>query len=394
MKYSILRKLLLSFLAFGVGVALVFPFYADFFVDWKPGMLLWFVVGCLVAGIAIGVVNYWLVNIILLSKLRRISEIAIAISNKDISHTCSLQSADTIGEIVDSFNKMAENLRDLIGQSIILSDKVHVGSARIVDFMHDTTSNLNEQHSKADEIGHAVGNLANTITEIAEHAKEAAVGAREAAQIARDGGSVVSKSVHGMRQIENSVNQAAESIQELNKHSESIGQTVTLIKEISDQTNLLALNAAIEAARAGEQGRGFSVVADEVRKLAERAVSATSEISTMVVAIRQQTADVISHMKNSSTEVQRGVENANLAGKSLEKIVSSVSQVTTMVESVASTTARQKEDVIRVEKTMVEITNLIDKSSIIISQGEIASRELDALSGDLNNTVRVFKLNN
>lgn len=394
MKYSILRKLLLSFLAFGVGVALVFPFYADFFVDWKPGMLLWFVVGCLVAGIAIGVVNYWLVNLILLSKLRRISEIAIAISNKDISHTCSLQSADTIGEIVDSFNKMAENLRDLIGQSIILSDKVHVGSARIVDFMHDTTSNLNEQHSKADEIGHAVGNLANTITEIAEHAKEAAVGAREAAQIARDGGSVVSKSVHGMRQIENSVNQAAESIQELNKHSESIGQTVTLIKEISDQTNLLALNAAIEAARAGEQGRGFSVVADEVRKLAERAVSATSEISTMVVAIRQQTADVISHMKNSSTEVQRGVENANLAGKSLEKIVSSVSQVTTMVESVASTTARQKEDVIRVEKTMVEITNLIDKSSSIISQGEIASRELDALSGDLNNTVRVFKLNN
>ena len=394
MKYSILRKLLLSFLAFGVGVALVFPFYADFFVDWKPGMLLWFVVGCLVAGIAIGVVNYWLVNIILLSKLRRISEIAIAISNKDISHTCSLQSADTIGEIVDSFNKMAENLRDLIGQSIILSDKVHVGSARIVDFMHDTTSNLNEQHSKADEIGHAVGNLANTISEIAEHANEAAVGAREAAQIARDGGTVVSKSVHGMRQIENSVNQAAESIQELNKHSESIGQTVTLIKEISDQTNLLALNAAIEAARAGEQGRGFSVVADEVRKLAERAVSATSEISTMVVAIRQQTADVISHMKNSSSEVQRGVENANLAGKSLEKIVSSVSQVTTMVESVASTTARQKEDVIRVEKTMVEITNLIDKSSSIISQGEIASRELDALSGDLNNTVRVFKLNN
>ena len=382
----------MSFLAFGVAVALIFPFYADFFVDWKPGMLLWFVVGCLVAGIAIGVVNYWLVNIILLSKLRRISEIAIAISNKDISHNCSLQSADTIGEIVDSFNKMTENLRYLIGQTISLSDKVHEGSTRIVDFMHGTISNLDEQHSKSDEIGHAVSNLANTIGEIAEHSKEAAVGAREAAQIARDGGSVVSKSVHGMRQIENSVNLAAESIQTLNKHSESIGQTVTLIKEISDQTNLLALNAAIEAARAGEQGRGFSVVADEVRKLAERAVSATNEISTMVVAIRQQTADVISHMKNSSTEVQRGVENANLAGQSLEKIVNSVAQVTSMVESVASATARQKEDVIRVEKTMAEITTLINKSTNIITQGEAASKELDSLSADLNTTVRVFKL--
>ena len=392
MKTSLLRKLLVSFLAFGIGVALIFPFYADFFVEWKPGMLTWFVVGCLVAGVIMGVVNYWLVNFILLSKLRRISEIANAISNKDISHTCSLQSADTIGEIVDSFNKMAENLRDLIGQTITLSDKVHDGSSRIVVYMQDTISNLNEQHSKSDEIGQAVGNLATTIGEIAEHSKEAAIRAREAAQVARDGGTVVEQSVRGMRQIENSVNLAAASIQELNKHSESIGQTVTLIKEISDQTNLLALNAAIEAARAGEQGRGFSVVADEVRKLAERAVNATNEISTMVVAIRQQTADVINHMKNSGTEVQSGVDNANLAGQSLKKIVDSVMQVTTMVESVASTTARQREAVIRVEKNMVEITSLIDNSSKIITQGESASNELDRLSGDLNSTVKVFKL--
>jgi methyl-accepting chemotaxis protein len=392
MKTSLLRNLLMSFLAFGVGVALIFPFYADFFVDWKPGMLPWFVVGCLVAGVMIGVVNYWLLNVILLKKLRRISEVAIAISNKDISHSCTLQSDDTIGEIIDSFNKMADNLRELIGQTIAISDTVHKGSASIVDFMHDTISNLNEQHTKSDEIGHAVGNLASTISEIAEHSKDAASSARDAAQIARDGGNVVAQSVRGMRQIENSVNQAAESIQELNKHSESIGQTVTLIKEISDQTNLLALNAAIEAARAGEQGRGFSVVADEVRKLAERAVGATNEISAMVVAIRQQTADVISHMKNSSAEVQSGVENANLAGQSLQKIVDSVAQVTIMVESVASTTARQKEDVMRVERNIVEITSLIDKSTKIITLGEAASHELDRLSGDLNGTVKVFKL--
>ena len=58
MKTSLLRNLLLSFLAFGLGVALLFPFYADFFVQWKPGMLPWFVVGCVIAGLMIGVVNY------------------------------------------------------------------------------------------------------------------------------------------------------------------------------------------------------------------------------------------------------------------------------------------------------------------------------------------------
>ena len=392
MKSSLLRNLLFSFLAFGLSVALIFPFYANFFVEWKPGMLPWFVLGCVIAGLIIGIVNYWLLNVVLLRRLRRISEVAIAISNKDISLSCSLQSADTIGEIVDSFNKMAANLRILIGQTITLSDKVHEGSARIVDFMHDTISNLGQQHNKSDEIELAVSNLATTISEIADHAKEAANGARVAAHIAREGGTVVQQSVNGMRQIESSVNLAAASIQELNRHSESIGKTVTLIKEISDQTNLLALNAAIEAARAGEQGRGFSVVADEVRKLAERAVNATNEISGMVVAIRQQTAEVISHMNTSSSEVKRGVDNANLAGQSLEKIVESVAQVTTMVESVAATTARQKESVTRVESNIAEITSLIDTSTAIIAKGETASKELDALSSDLNNTVKVFKL--
>lgn len=392
MKSSLLRNLLFSFLAFGLGVALIFPFYANFFVEWKPGMLPWFVLGCVIAGLIIGIVNYWLLNVVLLKRLRRISEVAIAISNKDISLTCSLQSADTIGEIVDSFNKMAANLRLLIGQTITLSDKVHDGSARIVDFMHDTISNLDQQHTKSGEIELAVSNLAATISEIADHSKEAADGARVAAQIAREGGNVVQQSVQGMRQIESSVNLASASIQELNKHSESIGKTITLIKEISDQTNLLALNAAIEAARAGEHGRGFSVVADEVRKLAERAVNATNEISAMVVAIRQQTADVISHMNNSSSEVQRGVDNANLAGQSLGKIVESVAQVTAMVESVASTTSRQKESVTRVESNIAEISILIVTNTEIIAKGETASKELDALSSDLNATVKVFKL--
>ena len=52
---SILRNLLVSFIAFGLCMGIVFPFYAQFFVDWKPGMRTGFIVGCLIAGTAIGI---------------------------------------------------------------------------------------------------------------------------------------------------------------------------------------------------------------------------------------------------------------------------------------------------------------------------------------------------
>ncbi|GAB6043682.1 hypothetical protein [Endothiovibrio diazotrophicus] len=39
-KPSILRNLLIGFLGFGLAMGAIFPFYANFFVQWKEGMLI------------------------------------------------------------------------------------------------------------------------------------------------------------------------------------------------------------------------------------------------------------------------------------------------------------------------------------------------------------------
>lgn len=392
MKKSILRTLLLSFLGFGILVAAVFPFYANFFVAWKPGMLPWFVVGCLIAGLGIGMVNYVLLNTILLNRLRRISEVANAISNKDLTHKCEIQSADTIGEIIVSFNNMATNLRELIGQTVTLSGSVRHDSARINDFMAGINGNLNEQTGQAGEISNAIDRLAKTVEQISNNSAEAAGKAREATNHARQGGDVVQKTMQGIDKISKAVNEAANAVEELGRNSDQIGAIVAVINEIAGQTNLLALNAAIEAARAGEQGRGFAVVADEVRKLAEKTSSATAEIGGMIQEIQQKTGEAVRTMNAGTADVKEGVENAREAGNSLRKIVESAEQLTAMVQEIASATQMQNQDAHMIRQNIAGIGGLIESTLENTREGTAKAKNLTALAESLDNTVTAFKL--
>ena len=391
MKPSVLKTLLFASLAFGLLIGFIFPFFADFFVIWKPGFYVWFFASALAAGALVGVANFWLVNRILVSRLRRIAEVATEISVGNLTHSCYMESHDTVGEIIEAFNKMASSLRNLIGDMGGMSGRVESETRDIQYLVHEVRQRLTEQHQSAKQIASAMGQLSSTVDDIATTVEHGATSARTVVDAARSGSAVVAETVSGMNNIQQAVSHASAEIHQLGERSDEIGAIVAVIRGIADQTNLLALNAAIEAARAGEQGRGFAVVADEVRKLAEKTGSATQEISRMIGAVQNQVKQTVLSMEQNQSQVQAGVVCAGKAGEALSKILLGIENLSTMMEHIAVSAAEQRTVSTEIDRRIGDIESGIDSALAHTQSCDQSCQKLAGQSSLLHQEVSRFR---
>jgi methyl-accepting chemotaxis protein len=187
-----------------------------------------------------------------------------------------------------------------------------------------------------------VESMNQSVLDEVHSANLAAEAANHSNIIAKQGQQTVASTVRNIEQLALYLDQASDTITQLEQDSNQVGAVLEVIKGIAEQTNLLALNAAIEAARAGEQGRGFAVVADEVRTLASRTQKSTEQIQRTIEQLQNAAREAVQKMKLSSEQAHLSVQSANQAGQSLQEITGSIAQICAMNQEIAAATDEQQ----------------------------------------------------
>ncbi|MCX7780404.1 MAG: methyl-accepting chemotaxis protein [Negativicutes bacterium] len=317
--------------------------------------------------------------------IQQLTANAEQMANGNLTVKAVINGKDEVAVLGLAFNKMGDNLRQLIHS--INTSASQVGAA------------VQEMQISAGEAGRVSEQIAVTISDLAQGATDQAQSVQTGAAmvagmtkaveaIDKDVTATVSQTdnvknaiIHGLAAVTKQADlmndssrasaNVGQAISTLAEKSNTIGQIVEVISGIAGQTNLLALNAAIEAARAGEQGRGFAVVAEEVRKLAEQSAASSQEITNLIREIQAGTENAVREMAEASAIVTNQQTAVDQTKAAFDEIQYAVEAIVTQIQRVAAETQKLNNQAGEVSAVITDIAAISEESAA--SSEEVAA---------------------
>jgi methyl-accepting chemotaxis protein len=244
------------------------------------------------------------------------------------------------------------------------AEAINTAAKEIAQGNADLSRRTEDQAASLERTASSMDQLSSTVKQNADNAKQANQLAIAASGVAVKGGNAVGDVVSTMSAI--------------NSSAKKIENIISVIDGIAFQTNILALNAAVEAARAGEQGRGFAVVAAEVRNLAQRSASAAKEIKELIADSVSKTAE--------------GTRQVEMAGETMQEIVSSVKRVTDIIGEIAAASTEQSTGIAQINEAIMKMDDVTQQNTALVEEAAAAAESLMEQAEEMTAVVSVFQL--
>jgi methyl-accepting chemotaxis protein len=295
----------------------------------------------------------------------------------------------SVEESSSSILEMGASGAELNETASLLSSRVEEVSASIEQMVRSVkhvSENTETLSTASLETSASMEEMASSLREVDASVEHSARISLQVVESAENGHAKVQQTIQGMEAIQEATDTAEKVIRNLHGQTEEIGAIVDVIDDVADETNLLALNAAIIAAQAGEHGRAFSVVADEIKDLAERVLTSTKEIGTLIGGLQDGANNAIGAIERGSSSVASGVELSAEAGMALEEITRASRESGDRISGIVSSLREQAKAAGRVVELMERVRSGVDeirsasaeqdRGNDVVYQGSVTMREV------------------
>ncbi len=243
-----------------------------------------------------------------------------------------------------------------------------------------STNQLENKENDIREISYTILNSTEEIVEMAsiitEKSKIAFNESEETVKSATEANKVMKNTVLEMRNISQLVNNQADSVDKLLKHSQKVAEITGMINKISMKIKIVSLNAAIEAARAGDEGKEFGIVVNEITKLAKETSFATKEIDTLISNMFDMTEKVWSNMTQIKTEID---SETNITLKNSKEIMKILNNASKSLEESSNVLilVNNEENILKNIKAQTKQTHVLTEDMYIVLQDSKHSIKLN-----------------
>ncbi|WP_132256965.1 methyl-accepting chemotaxis protein [Methylobacterium segetis] len=330
----------------------------------------------LAAAILLAILVTVLISRAVVRPLETVMAFAERVGSGDLSQTLEARGHDEIGRLGRSLNGMVAGLADLARTNRAATADLNAAAAQIRASAQEQAASVEEQFAAVQETAATVDEITHSGAQIGKRASEVIATAQATAQTSKAGLRAVADTARAMDAIREQAEAVAGNIVALSEKTQTIGEIITTVNDISERTHLLALNAAIEAAAAGESGRSFAVVAAEMKLRADQAKAATVQVRAILGEIQRGINTSVMLTEEAVKRAAAGKSRSDTTQRTIEEITARVEEsVQTFQQIVASTNQQQ----LGIEQVMGALQNIRQASQ----QTAAGTREVEAASANL-----------
>jgi methyl-accepting chemotaxis protein len=311
----------------------------------------------------------------------------------DLSARLTLNgSNDALTILGRNLNEMVESLGEMTAQIHQATANITAAAAEILAATTQQAAGANEQSAAISQTSTTIDEVKNIVDQAFAKAQAVAQQAQRTSDISQSGRQAVIKTVEGMNQIKDKVEEIAGGILALSEQTQQIGEITATVNDIASQSNLLALNASVEAARAGDYGKGFAVVAVEVRNLAEQSKQATAQVKAILTEIQRATNAAVMATEEGTKGVDAGMDLTGQAGETIQQLATSIAESANAAQQIVVSAQQQTSGIEQIALAMNSINQATVQNVASIRQAERAAQDLSSMAQQMEALVARYKL--